>query len=87
MLGLTEEITHQFYIGDAIAIVAAKLLTDGIASSYPCADARLDPSNRFFMWPVRSEDGLDKYVISDVDIEERCEVLHLQTTKQVVNRR
>ena len=74
MLGLTEEITHEYYIGDAIATVAAKLLTDGIASSYPCANPQLDPSNRFFMWPVCLGDGLEKYVINDIDIEEKCKI-------------
>ena len=38
VLGLTKTIRHHHCIGDAVATVAAKLLTDGIPSSYPCTD-------------------------------------------------
>ena len=34
-LGLTDEITHHHCMGEAISIVATKLLIDGIVSSYP----------------------------------------------------
>ena len=73
-LGLMETITKNCCIGDAIAIVATKLLTDGIASSYPCTDPRLDPSERFYMRKVRDESNQEKYVIHDVDLDHRCDV-------------
>lgn len=63
-LGLTEEKTHRYPIGDAIATVVKKLLTDGIASSYPCTNTGLDPADRF--WVQRSEGD---YLIIDVDLE------------------
>ena len=64
-LGLTDNITHQYLIGDAITIVATKLLSDGIYSSYPCTNLELDPADRFWVHP----DGTNGYVISDVDLE------------------
>ena len=41
-LGLTDIITHHHCMGDAISIVSTKLLMDGIASSYPCTNYRLE---------------------------------------------
>lgn len=73
-LGLTEETTHYCCIGDALSIVAAKLLTDGISSSYPCADSRLDPNERFYLWPPRAEEGTRNYVIYDADLDTTCEI-------------
>ena len=68
-LGLTMEIEHSCCIGDAIALVATKLLTDGIRSSYPCTDHNLDPEKRFYMWGTSVENDQVKYVINDVDLE------------------
>ena len=68
-MGLTMEIAHNCCIGDAIALVATKLLTDGIRSSYPGTDHNLDPEKRFYMWPTSAENGQEKYVINDVDLE------------------
>ena len=64
-LGLTEEITHQRYMGDAIAVVTKKLLTDGIASSYPGTKNELDPAERF--WVHRADE--DGYIVIDMDLE------------------
>ena len=73
-LGLTDEITQHCCIGDAISIVAAKLLTDGISSSYPCTDPCLDPKKRFYLRRTSSEDGQVKYVINDTDLDMLTEV-------------
>jgi hypothetical protein len=67
MLGLTERTNCQCAIGDAIAVVAKKLLIDGIASSYPCTNNGLDPTDRF--WVQKAEDKTDQYLIIDVDLE------------------
>ena len=64
-LGLTDSVAHQRPIGDAVAMVATKLLSDGIFSSYPCTSLELDPADRFWVHP----EGTDGYVISDVDLE------------------
>ena len=61
-------------IGDAIAIVATKLLTDGISSSYPCTEPHLDPSKRFYLWQTRAEDRQDMYVIHNVDLDIQCDM-------------
>jgi hypothetical protein len=66
-LRLTNRILHQRHMGDTISIVARKLLTDGIASSYPCTSFELDLSHRF--WVQRSESDEESYIISDVDLE------------------
>ena len=53
MLGLTGRISQHCCIGNPVSIIATKLLTDGIASSYgsyPCSDPQLDPSRRFHLW-------------------------------------
>lgn len=42
-LGLTKEITHHHCMSEAVAMVATKLLTDGIPSSYPSMDYKLRP--------------------------------------------
>ena len=65
-LGLTRDITHLHPIGDAIAIVTKKLLTDGIASSYPCTNSVIDPDDRFW---VQQSEGRDTYIVVDIDLE------------------
>ena len=71
-LGLTDRITHRRPIGDAISIVATKLLTDGISSSYPCTNPRSNPEFRFC---VQCSD-LDRevYEIADLDLEINIDV-------------
>ena len=66
-LGLTERISHRCSIGDAVTVIATKLLADGISSSYPCTNDRLDPSGRFCVLPA--ENNREEYVISDLDLE------------------
>ena len=73
-LGRTEETIHYCCIGDAISIVAVKLLSDGISSSYPCTNPRLDPSRRFYLWPPRTEDGITNYTIYDADLDTTTDV-------------
>ena len=73
-LGLTERINHHWCIGDPISIVATKLLTDGIASSYPCTDPRLDPCKRFYLWRTPLEDGQIIYRVVDVDLDIRVDM-------------
>ena len=51
-LGLTDRITHRQLIGDAISIVATKLLTDGISLSYPCTNPRLNPEFRLVLCAI-----------------------------------
>ena len=52
-------------MGEAISLVATKLLTDGIASSYPCTDYKLGPGHQFQVTRVHLEDRLEDYVIKD----------------------
>ena len=66
-LGLTETIRHHHCIGDAVATVAAKLLTDGIPSLYPCTDQWLNADGRFLVKP--SATNLGDYAIRDMDLE------------------
>ena len=66
-LGLTEEISHHGYMGDAIAIMSTKLLMDGISSSYPCTKSLLDPTERFRV-ERSSAEGYDEYFITDLDL-------------------
>lgn len=42
ILGLTNSKRYCHCIGDVISVVALKLLTDGILSSYPCTDQWLN---------------------------------------------
>ena len=71
MLGLTKRILHHYCMGDAIAMVATKLLTDGIASSYPCTDWLVIPRKQFSMEPEPSEpsSSLKKYILKDLDLK------------------
>jgi hypothetical protein len=66
-LRLTGLILHHQYLGDPVSLVTRKLLTDGIASSYPCVNDELDPYDRF--WVYCSETETDTYLISDADLE------------------
>ena len=59
--------THSDPIDSTIDIVAIKLLTDGIASSYPCTNLDLDPEDRFYVY--LSGYGSSEYVINDIDLE------------------
>ena len=65
-LGLTDIITHHHCMGDAISIVSTKLLIDGIASSYPCTNYRLETVFRFH---IQQRDQSGEYVIQDHDLE------------------
>ena len=67
MFELTERTNRPCPIGDAISVVAKKLLIDGITSSYPCTNNGLDPTDRF--WVQKAEDKTDQYLIIDVDLE------------------
>ena len=67
VLGLIQISSHQYPIGDAIAIVTRKLLTDGVSSSYPCTNDELNLTDRF--WVQRAEGDADEYLIVDVDPE------------------
>ena len=72
-LGLTDEITHHQCMGDAISIVATKLLADGIASSYPSIDYELGPEQHFqvLQISVRNPENClikDFYLRKDIDI-------------------
>ena len=46
-LGLTDKIMHHRCMGEVISMVATKLLTDGIASSYPSMDYNLKLEQHF----------------------------------------
>ena len=72
-LGLTDEITHHQCMGDAISIVATKLLANGIASSYPSIDYELGPEQHFqvLQISVRNPENClikDFYLRKDIDI-------------------
>ena len=72
-LGLTNEITHHHCMGKAISIVATKLLTDGIASSYPSIDYNLGPEQQFQVLQISVRDPehcriKDFYLGKDIDI-------------------
>ena len=71
-LGLTDRITHRRPIGDAISIVATKLLTDGISSSYPCTNPRSNPEFWFCM--QCSDLDREAYEIADLDLEINIDV-------------
>jgi hypothetical protein len=58
---------HCYAMGHTVNLVAAKLLTDGIFSSYPCTNPELDPRDRFVIYPLKP--GRDEYTISDADLE------------------
>ena len=64
MTGLTNRIRHCHPIGDAITIVAKKLLIDGISSSYPCVSGQLNPNDRFCV----TKAVIEGYIISDIDL-------------------
>jgi hypothetical protein len=66
-LRLTDLVPHHQYLGDPVTLVTRKLLSDGIASSYPCTDDEINPYDRF--WVYRSETEEDTYLISDADLE------------------
>ena len=72
-LGLTEEITHHRCMGEAVAMVATKLLTDRISSSYPSTDYKLGPEQRFQVIRVKGRNPgdfrvKDFYLEKDMDI-------------------
>ena len=67
-MGLTTCIHHHHYMEDAIAIVSAKLLTDRIASSYPCVNPELCPSDKFSVRQADEYGRLEEYIVSDADL-------------------
>jgi hypothetical protein len=55
-------------MGDALSIIATKLITDGITASYPCTYPNLDPRRWFCFRPSGVDSALsDTYVINDLD--------------------
>ena len=73
-LRLTGEITHHREMGDAISIVATKLLTDGIASSFPSTSYQLAPGHRFRIYRSDRGNRLEEYIIEDADLGENTNV-------------
>ena len=59
-------------MGRPLAIVAKKLLEDGIRSYYPSRDLHLNPMNRFVVHPPRQ--GREGYLIDDRDMRTLVEV-------------
>lgn len=66
-LGLGMKNSHQGTMGYTVHLVTIKLLTDGIASHYPCTNPELDPGKRFRLFPLRP--GQTKYTLDDRDLE------------------
>jgi hypothetical protein len=58
---------HHSEMGYAVNTVASKLLVDGISSEYPCTNPRLNPEDRFTIYPRQPND--DNYRIHDRDLE------------------
>ena len=71
MLGFTERILHHHCMGNAITMVAMKLLMDTIASSYQCTNWLVIPRKRFSMEPEPSEPSSPpkKYILKDLDLK------------------
>ena len=59
-------------MGRPLAIVARKLLEDGIRSYYPSRDLHLNPKNRFVVSPPRP--GREGYLIDDRDMRSMVEI-------------
>ena len=59
-------------MGRPLAIVAKKLLEDGIRSYFPSRDLRLDPKDRFEVRPPRP--GREGYLIDDRDMKSMVEI-------------
>ena len=72
-LGLTDKITHHHCMGEAISIVTTKLLTDGIASSYPSTDYNLGPMHRFQVLQVNLRNP-ENYLIKDSYLEKDTDI-------------
>jgi hypothetical protein len=68
-MGLTGKVAHHHCMGDAIEIVATKLLTDGVASSYPGVNPWIDSNDRFIVQLIIGENGTESYNIIDLDLE------------------
>ena len=66
-LNIHGTITHSSTMDFAISIVATKLLTNGITSSYLCTNPGLDPKDRFYVH--LTDYGSNEYVINDLDLE------------------
>ena len=66
-LDLPMRANHTYKMGHAINLVAAKLLTNGIASSYPCTTLDFDPEDRFAIYPLKR--GRNEYTILDQDLD------------------
>ena len=64
------QFTYLFDMGNAVSVVAAKLLTDGIASVYPGTNPELTPGDRFEVYPRRRPglSDLEEYAIRDQDL-------------------
>ena len=59
-------------MGRPLAIVAKKLLEDGIRSYYPSRNLNLNPENRFTVYPPRP--GREGYLIDDRDMRTMVEI-------------
>ena len=66
-LNLSPVLTHHSEMGYPISLIASKLLTDGISSSYPGSNVDLDPDNRFEVYPSRFQPNT--VIISDADVQ------------------
>ena len=66
-LNICAEITHSGAMDYAISLVATKLLTNGITSSYPCTKLDLDPEDQFYVH--LADYGSTEYIINDIYLE------------------
>ena len=66
MLGLTKRILHHYCMGDAIAMVATKLLMDGIISKHWLAS---HSQKAWSLSPLNQAVHLKKYILKDLDLK------------------
>jgi hypothetical protein len=74
-LGLGKNVPHQHAMGSAVALVTAKLLTDGISSDYPCTSPGRDPESQFHVHPSFNHKDVHSIIDTDLNI---C--LHMPTS-------
>ena len=65
--GLTSLVEHRCAMGQAISIVATKLLIDSISSHYPSVRARSDPRPHFLVTQTTYSKRTNEFVIIDRD--------------------
>jgi hypothetical protein len=59
---------YNFPMGFAMSMVATKLLTDGIPSSYPGTNPDLDPEDRFTVFPSQPHQNDPQWIVRDQDL-------------------